>query len=103
MSKKMETVLDGIAKYAGEKFDVELLEGFSFRHNGKFSIEDVIMDDINEFIDGAELNLMFELDDRDAQKKLLQKVLYLAYLNGLGEDERTMGLKCLLKVFKESM
>lgn len=101
---KMETVLNGIAKYAGEKFDVELLEGFSAKPNNQlYSIEEVIMDDINEFIDDAQLNLMFELDDREDQKKLLQKILYLTYLNGLGEDERTMGLKCILKIMKDNM
>ena len=100
----METVLNGIAKYAGEKFDVELLEGFSAKPNNQlYSIEEVIMDDVNEFIDDAELNLLFELDDKDAQEKLLKKILYITYLNGLSEDERTMGLKCLLKVMKDNM
>lgn len=96
---KLETIVNGITEYTDRKFDVEILKGFSEKSNNKeaVSVADVINDEVDEFINEAGLELIFGLDDKEVQKKLLQKIMYITFLSGLGEDARTMMLKGLMK------
>ena len=69
----------------------------------RFQLRKIIYDDIDEFIDNAKLNTLFELDDKLTQMKLLRKIMYITYLSGLGEDQTTMMIKGILKMMKNKM
>lgn len=56
-----------------------------------------------KFINDCELDRIFEVEDKEIQKKLLRKIMYITYINGLGEDAQTMAIKCIIKMMKNEM
>lgn len=101
---KVEEVVKGITKYADARLSEESLKVLSKKtSNGMLSVEELINDDITEFIDEAQLEKLFELDDKESQVKLLRKIMYIAYVTGLGEDSTTMALKALMKLMKDKI
>lgn len=100
----VEKIVNGITEYTDNKFDVELLDGFAKKPSEEaVSVEEIIYDDVDEFIDYANLNALFDLDDKLTQMKLLRKIMYIMYLGGLGEDQTTMTIKGVLKMMKNKM
>ena len=55
------------------------------------------------FINESGLDRIFEVEDKEIQKKLLRKIMYITYLNGLSEDAQTMALKCIIKMIGNKM
>lgn len=101
---KIEEVVKGITKYADARLSEESLKVLSKKtNNGMISVEEIINDDIAEFIDDAQLDKLFELDNKESQVKLLRKIMYITYVTGLGEDSTTMALKALMKIMKDKM
>ena len=101
---KIEEVVKGITKYADARLSEESLKVFSKKtNNGMISVEEIINDDIAEFIDDAQLDKLFELDNKESQVKLLRKIMYITYVTGLCEDSTTMALKALMKIMKDKM
>lgn len=101
---KVEEVVKGITKYASERLSEESLKVLSKKtNNGMISVEEIINDDIAEFIDDAQLDKLFELDNKESQVNLLRKIMYITYVTGLGEDSTTMALKALMKLMKDKM
>lgn len=101
---KVEEVVKGITKYTDARFSEESLKVLSKKtSNGMLSVEEIINDDIAEFIDEAQLDKLFELDDKESQVKLLSKIMYIVYVTGLGEDSTTMALRALMKLMKYKM
>ena len=101
---KIEEVVKGITKYADARLSEESLKVLSKKtNNGMISVEEIINDDIAEFIDDAQLDKLFELDNKESQVKLLRKIMYITYVTGLGEDLTTMALKALMKIMKDKM
>lgn len=101
---KIEEVVKGITKYADARLSEESLKMLSKKtNNGMISVEEIINDDIAEFIDDAQLDKLFELDNKESQVKLLRKIMYITYVIGLGEDSTTMALKALMKIMKDKM
>ena len=101
---KVEDVVKGITEYADARLSEESLKLLSKKtRDGVLSVEELINDEITEFIDEAQLDKLFDLDDKESQVKLLHKVMYIAYVTGLGEDSTTMALKALMKLMKDRM
>lgn len=101
---KVEEVVKSITKYADARLSEESLKLLSKKtSNGMLSVEEIINDDIAEFIDEAQLDKLFELDDKESQVKMLRKIMYIAYVIGLGENSTTMALKALMKLMKDKM
>ena len=101
---KVEEVVKGITKYASARLSEESLKVLSKKtNNGMISVEEIINDDIAEFINNAQLDKLFELDNKESQVKLLRKIMYITYVTGLGEDSTTMALKALMKLMKDKM
>lgn len=100
----VESIVKGIEAYVDDNFDVELLSEMDKKPNEKaYSISDVINEDNEEFINDCELDRIFELEDKEIQKKLLRKIMYITYINGLGENAQTMALNCIIKMMKDKM
>ena len=68
-----------------------------------YSIADIINEENENFINESGLDRIFEVEDKEIQKKLLRKIMYITYLNGLGEDAQTMALKCIIKMIGNKM
>lgn len=99
---KVEEVVKGITKYMDGRLSEESLKVLSKKtRNGELSIEDLINDEITDFIDEAQLEKLFELDDKESQVKLLRKIMYIMYVTGLGEDSTSMMLKALMKLINK--
>lgn len=100
----VESIVKGIGAYVDDNFDVELLSEMDKKPNEKaYSIADIINEDNENFINESGLDRIFELEDKKNQKKLLRKIMYITYINGLGEDAQTMAIKCILKMLKDDM
>ena len=100
----VEVLLKGIETYVDEKFDVELLSEMRKKPiEEAYSIADIINEENENFINECELDKIFEVEDKEIQKKLLRKILYITYINGLGEDAQTMALKCIIKMIGNKM
>ena len=100
----VESIVKGIEEYAKDNFDVELLSEMDKKPNEKaYSISDIINEDNENFINESGLDKIFEVEDKEIQKKLLRKIMYITYINGLGEDAQTMAIKCIIKMMKNEM
>lgn len=100
----VESILKDLETYVDDNFDVELLSEMNKKPNEKaYSISDIINEDNENFINDCELDKIFEVEDKEIQKKLLHKIMYITYINGLGEDAQTMALKCIIKMMKNEM
>jgi hypothetical protein len=98
MSKNVETIVKGIEEYAKDNFDETILNHFSDAPEGLPSVTSLVNEDIEEFIKDANLETLFDVEDKEVQKKLLRKVMYFAYLQGLGNDAETFMFKGILKI-----
>lgn len=94
----VETIVKGIEEYAKDNFDETILNHFSNAPEGLPSVTSLVNEDIEEFIKDANLEALFDVEDKEVQKKLLRKVMYFAYLQGLGNDAETFMIKRMLKI-----
>lgn len=94
----VETIVKGIEEYAKDNFDETILNHFSNAPEGLPSITSLVNEDIEEFIKDANLEALFDVEDKEVQKKLLRKIMYFAYLQGLGNDAETFMFKGMLKI-----
>lgn len=94
----VETIVKGIEEYAKDNFDETILNHFSNAPEGLPSVTSLVNEDIEEFIKDANLEALFDVEDKEVQKKLLRKVMYFAYLQGLGNDAETFMFKGMLKI-----
>lgn len=94
----VETIVKGIEEYAKDNFDETILNHFSNAPEGLPSITSLVNEDIEEFIKDANLEDLFDVEDKEVQKKLLRKVMYFAYIQGLGNDAETFMFKGMLKI-----
>lgn len=100
----VESVLKELEVYVDDNFDVELLSEMDKKPNEKaYSISDIINEDNENFINESGLDKIFELEDKEFQKKLLRKIMYITYINGLGENAQSMAIKCIIKMMKNEM
>lgn len=100
----VESILKELEVYVDDKFDVELLSEMRKKPTEKaYSIADIINEENENFINESGLDRIFEVEDKEIQKKLLRKIMYITYLNGLGEDAQTMTLKCIIKMIGNKM
>lgn len=67
------------------------------------SVTSLVNDDVEEFIKDANLEDIFDVEDKDTQKKLLRKIMYFAYIQGLGNDAQTFMFKGLMKILEKEM
>lgn len=95
---KVETIVKGIEEYAKDNFDETILNHFSNTTEGLPSVTSLVNEDIEEFIKDANLEALFDVEDKEVQKKLLRKVMYFTYLQGLGNDAETFMFKGMLKI-----
>nr|DAX27686.1 MAG TPA: hypothetical protein [Caudoviricetes sp.] len=94
----VEKIVAGIEEYAKDNFDETILNHFSNAPEGLPSVTSLVNEDIEEFIKDANLEALFDVEDKEVQKKLLRKVMYFAYLQGLGNDAETFMFKGMLKI-----
>ena len=94
----VETIVKGIEEYAKDNFDETILNLFSNAPEGLPSVTSLVNEDIEEFIKDANLEALFDVEDKEVQKKLLRKVMYFVYLQGLGNDAETFMFKGMLKI-----
>lgn len=94
----VEKIVNGIEEYAKDNFDETILNHFSNAPEGLPSVTSLVNEDIEEFIKDANLEALFDVEDKEVQKKLLRKVMYFAYLQGLGNDAETFMFKGMLKI-----
>ena len=94
----VETIVKGIEEYAKDNFDETILDHFSNAPEGLPSVTSLVNEDIEEFIKDANLEALFDVEDKDVQKKLLRKIMYFAYIQGLGNDAETFMFKGMLKI-----
>lgn len=94
----VEKIVKGIEEYAKDNFDETILNLFSNAPEGLPSVTSLVNEDIEEFIKDANLEALFDVEDKEVQKKLLRKVMYFAYLQGLGNDAETFMFKGMLKI-----
>lgn len=99
----VESIVKGIEEYTKDNFDETILDHFSNTPEGLPSVTSLINEDIEEFIKDANLEALFDVEDKEVQKKLLRKVMYFAYLQGLGNDERSFMMKGLIKILGDKM
>ncbi len=99
----VETIVKGIENYAKDNFDEEILNKFSDAPKGLPSVTSLINEDIEKFIKDANLEALFDVEDKATQKKLLRKIMYFAYIQGLGNDADTFMLKGLFKILENKM
>lgn len=93
----VEKIVNGIEEYAKDNFDEDILNHFSNAPVGVPSVTDLVNEDIEKFIKDANLEALFDVEDKDVQKKLLRKIMYFTYLQGLGNDERSFAIKGFMK------
>ena len=98
MSKNVEKIVAGIESYAREEFDEEILNHFSNAPEGLPSVTSLVNEDIEKFIKDANLDELFDVEDKEVQKKLFRKILYFTYIQGLGNDAETFMFKGMLKI-----
>nr|DAW56071.1 MAG TPA: hypothetical protein [Caudoviricetes sp.] len=94
----VETIVKGIEEYAKDNFDETILDRFSNAPEGLPSVTSLVNEDIEEFIKDANLEALFDVEDKEVQKKLLRKVMYFTYIQGLGNDAETFMFKGMLKI-----
>lgn len=94
----VESIVKGIEEYAKDNFDETILNHFSNAPEGLPSVTSLVNEDIEEFIKDANLEALFDVEDKEVQKKLLRKVMYFAYLQGLGNNAETFMFKGMLKI-----
>lgn len=100
----VESILKELEVYVDDRFDVELLSEMRKKPAEEaYSITDIINEENENFINESGLDRIFEVEDKEIQKKLLRKIMYITYLNGLGEDAQTMALKCIIKMIGNKM
>jgi hypothetical protein len=100
----VESILKELEVYVDDRFDVELLSEMRKKPAEEaYSIADIINEENENFINESGLDRIFEVEDKEIQKKLLRKIMYITYLNGLGEDAQTMALKCIIKMIGNKM
>lgn len=100
----VESILKELEVYVDDKFDVKLLSEMRKKPTEKaYSIADIINEENENFINESGLDRIFEVEDKEIQKKLLRKIMYITYLNGLGEDAQTMTLKRIIKMIGNKM
>jgi hypothetical protein len=100
----VESILKELEVYVDGKFDVELLSEMCKKPTEEsYSIADIINEENENFINESGLDRIFEVEDKEIQKKLLRKIMYITYLNGLGENAQTMTLKCIIKMIGNKM
>lgn len=100
---KVEEIVTGIEEYAKENFDTDILNQFSNAPKGLPSVTSLVNDDIEEFIKEANLEALFDVEDKDTQKKLLRKIMYFSYIQGLGNDAQSFMFKGLMKILEKEM
>lgn len=100
---KIEEIVIGIEEYAQENFDTDILNKFSNAPKGLPSVTSLVNDDIEEFIKEAHLEALFDVEDKDDQKKLLRKIMYFSYIQGLGNDAQSFMFKGLMKILEKEM
>lgn len=100
---KVEEIVTGIEEYAKENFDTDILNRFSNAPKGFPSVTSLVNDDIEEFIKEANLEALFDVEDKDTQKKLLRKIMYFSYIQGLGNDAQSFMFKGLMKILEKEM
>ena len=100
---KVETIVKGIEEYAKNNFDEEILNKFSNAPKGLPSVTSLVNDDIESFIKDANLEDIFDVEDKSAQKKLLRKIMYFAYIEGLGNDAQSFMIKGFMKILEDNM
>ena len=94
----VESIVTGIEEYAKDNFNETILNHFSNAPEGLPSVTSLVNEDIEEFIKDANLEALFDVEDKEVQKKLLRKVMYFAYLQGLGNNAETFMFKGMLKI-----
>lgn len=99
----VEKIVTGIEEYAKDNFEERILNNFSNSPKGVPSITELINDDVEEFIKEANLEAIFDVEDKETQKKLLRKIMYFTYLQGLGNDERSFMIKGFIKMIGNKM
>ena len=99
----VEKIVNGIEEYAKDNFDEDILNRFSNSPVGVPSVTDLVNEDIEEFIKDANLEALFDVEDKDVQKKLLRKIMYFAYIQGLANDEHSFMLKGFIKMMQNKM
>ena len=62
------------------------------------SVTSLVNEDIEKFIKDANLDELFDVEDKEVQKKLFRKILYFTYIQGLGNDAETFMFKGMLKI-----
>lgn len=99
----VETIVKGIEEYTKDNFDETILNHFSNAPVGVPSVTDLVNEDIEEFIKDANLEALFDVEDKDVQKKLLRKIMYFTYIQGLANDEHSFMLKGFIKMMQNKM
>lgn len=99
----VEKIVAGIERYAKDTFDEDILNKFSNAPEGLPSVTSLVNEDIEKFIKDADLEALFDVEDKEDQKKLLRKIMYFAYLQGLGEDSHSFMMKGLIKILGNKM
>lgn len=100
----VKSILKELEVYVDDRFDVELLSEMRKKPAEEaYSIADIINEENENFINESGLDRIFEVEDKEIQKKLLRKIMCITYLNGLGEDAQTMALKCIIKMIGNKM
>lgn len=100
---KVEEIVTGIEEYAKENFDIDILNRFSNAPKGLPSVTSLVNDDIEEFIKEANLEALFDVEDKYDQKKLLRKIMYFSYIQGLGNDAQSFMIKGFMKILEKEM
>ncbi len=100
---KVEEIVKGIEVYAKDNFDEEILNQFSNAPKGLPSVTSLVNEDIEEFIKDANLEDIFDVEDKEVQKKLLRKIMYFAYIQGLGNDAQSFMIKGFMKILGDNM
>lgn len=99
----VEKIVNGIEEYAKDNFEERILNHFSNSPKGVPSVSYLVNEDIEEFIKDADLELLFDVEDKETQKKLLRKIMYFAYIQGLANDEHSFMLKGFIKMMQNKM
>jgi hypothetical protein len=99
----VEKIVNGIEEYAKDNFDEDILNHFSNAPEGLPSVTSLVNEDIEEFIKDANLEALFDVEDKEVQKKLLRKIMYFTYIQGLANDEHSFMLKGFIKMMQNKM
>ena len=99
----VESIVKGIEEYAKDNFDETILNRFSDAPEGLPSVTSLVNEDIEEFIKDANLEALFDVKDKEVQKKILRKIMYFAYIQGLGNDAQSFMMKGLIKFLGDNM